>query len=208
MMQIEIKEICNSNHLNCFSISIPVDKCTVLFDLAEVVSANILSTLIGVDLYDAGSIVIDGMRYDDYISTNGMISTFAMVFDEGIMLSNLTLRENLLLPWRLRFAGRDEQEFDADLSYWESRLNLDCDFSLRPAYVSPAKKKLCGFIRGLMLKPKVLLIDDPYYLFNKSEREQIYSLLRGLIGEQAMLIASADDDFAHDLADTVLKIGT
>lgn len=206
MMQLELKEICTRNHLNCFSLSIRIDKCTVLFDPTEDVSSTVLTTLIGVDLYDKGSISIDGLNYEDYMLKHGMISTFAMVFDEGIMLSNLTLRENMLLPWRLRYPERDEKEFDIDLRHWQTRLKLDCDFGLRPAFVSPAKKKFCGFIRGLMLKPRLLLIDDPYYLFNKTEREQIFSLLSSLNGEQPMLIASADDDFTNAIADRMIAL--
>ncbi len=206
MMHIHLAEVCSRNSLQCFSLDFEVNGCTVIYDPVEHISASILSTLIGLDNIDTGNVLLDGIPYDDYFLNHRLISTFALVFDEGIMLSNLTIRENLLLPWKIRFPGEDITTFNGELNRWMERLELNCDINLRPAFVSPASKKFLGFIRGVMLKPKLLLIDDPFYLFNKTERNLIYGFLQSLKSEQEMLIASADDEFLGSFATNVIDL--
>jgi ABC-type lipoprotein export system ATPase subunit len=208
MMHIHLNEVCSSDNLKCFSLDIEINGCTVIYDPGEHISASILATLVGVDDIDAGDVLIDGISFDDYFLQHRLISTFAHVFDEGIMLSNLTIRENLLLPWKIRFPNEDITTFNGELNAWMKSLELNSDINLRPAFVSPAHKKFFGFIRGVMLKPRLLLIDDPYYLFNKTERNLIFRFLYSLNGAQEMLIASADDDFLGDIATDVIDLST
>jgi ABC-type lipoprotein export system ATPase subunit len=201
-----MSEVCSANNLNCFSLDFVVNGCTVIYDPTEHISTSILSALIGLDNIDAGIVLLDGIPYDDYFLKHRLISTFALAFDEGIMLSNLTIRENLMLPWKIRFPNMDITTFNGELHAWMQRLELDCDLNLRPAFISPAHKKFLGFIRGVMLKPKLLLIDDPFYLFNKTERQRIFSFLQILKSEQEMLIASADDEFLSGFGSNVIDL--
>ncbi len=204
MMQIRFSDVCSSDKLNCFNLDFVCEGCTVLFDPTEHVSGSILETLVGLQQPETGELYLDGLGYDDFFLQHRLISTFALVFDEGIMLANLTLKENLQLPWKLRFPGEPVSAFESELDRWLKRLNLDCDVSLRPALVSPAVRKFLGFVRGCMLKPKILLIDDPFYLFNKTERARILTFLQSLMDEQEMLIASADDEFLGDISTKVI----
>ncbi|MCK9310483.1 MAG: ATP-binding cassette domain-containing protein [Candidatus Cloacimonetes bacterium] len=206
MIKVSLTEVCAGNGLNCFSGDIMVDGCTVLYDPSEQISTAILSALIGLDGIDSGIVQIDGMPYDEYFQNHELISTFALVFAEGIMLSNLTIRENLSLPWKLRFPSEKEDKFNAELQSLMQTLELDCDVNQRPAFISPACRKLFGFIRGVMLKPRLLLIDDPFYLFNKLERGSIFRFLNSLKPEQDMLIASADDEFLGDFATHIINL--
>jgi ABC-type lipoprotein export system ATPase subunit len=181
---------------------------TVLLDPSESLSTAILSVLVGLDDIDSGDILIDGTPYETFFASRQLLSTFGYVFDEGIMLANLSLRENLLLPWRKRFEGIYESEWQRDVDYWLKRMSLGIDLNLRPAHISGAQRKFLGLIRSLMLKPQLLLIDDPYYLLNKRERAQMFRFLTSLKGEQEMLIASADDDFCGSIATDVLDFAT
>jgi len=206
MMQISLSEVCAGGGLNCFSGDIMVDGCTVLYDPSEQISTAILSALIGLDNIEKGDLQIDGISYDEYFQSHELVSTFTFVFDEGIMLSNLTIRENLLLPWKLRFPTDKESKFNTELQSLMQALKLDCDVNLRPAFVSPARRKFFGFVRGVMLKPRLLLIDDPFYLLNKLERNLIFRFLHKLKTEQDLLIASADDEFLGDIATHVINL--
>lgn len=208
MMQIRFSEVCSSGNLNCFDLDFSSEGCTVLYDPTEHLSASILATLVGLQAPEAGELYLDGVEYNDFFLQHRLISTFAFVFDEGIMLANLTIRENLLLPWKLRFPGESLTTFDTDLGRLLRMLDIECDVNLRPALVSPAMRKFLGFIRGVMLKPRILLIDDPFYLFNKIERTKIFNFLQEIKAEQDMLIASADDEFLGDIATKVIDFNS
>ncbi len=99
---------------------------------------------------------------------------------------------------------------------------MNCGWELRPAYLSPAERKFLLY-SVLLLKPKIMLIDDPYYLFNKEERRLLLGFLhkhskkgtefsdypkrlenKEEIYLQEMLIGTSDDDFTGEIATQVL----
>ncbi len=205
-MQIVFDRICTQGGLRDFSLDLSVSGSVTLFDPSEKLSASLLSTLVGLEEICGGKLSLDGIDYEDYWQNHQLLETFGYVFDEGIMLSNLTLKENLLLPWRKRFDSDSETQAENEIGYWLERLELKLDVNLRPAFVSAAERKFMGIVRALMLKPRLLLIDDPYYLLNKSERQRLYRFLAELSQTVNLLIASADDDFEVGFASQVIYL--
>lgn len=65
---------------------------------------------------------------------------------------------------------------------------------------------MLSFVRTLLIAPKVLMIDDPYYMLNKPERENLFRNLRALTSSYPMLIASLDDDFGDGFADQIIDL--
>jgi len=205
-MHLRFDNLITSGGLNSLNLEFGTSDCTVLFDPCETVSAAILSALVGLDEIISGKLLLDGVSHEDYLNPKNLLSTFGYVFDEGTMLSNLTLRENLLLSWHKRFEGDPGQNFATELQFWMDALGLKLDTNIRPALASPAQKKFMGIVRAFMLKPRLLLFDDPYYLFNKRQRQQLFAFLSSVTERQPMLIASADDDFSLSLADQVIDL--
>ena len=205
-MQIVFDNVTTTEGLQDFSLALETTGCTVIYDPHEQISRYILSALVGLEEVEKGTLLINGKTYPDFIAQAPLLATFGYVFDEGIMLANLSLRENLLLPWRKRFEGKSDSGFQQSLNLWLERLELSIDLNLRPAHVSPAVRKQLGYVRSFMLKPQLMLIDDPYYLFNKLEREQILRFLHSVKPQQKMLIASADDDFIGEIASRIVDL--
>ncbi|MDY0151274.1 MAG: ATP-binding cassette domain-containing protein, partial [Candidatus Cloacimonas sp.] len=203
-MKLEFKNLTSTGGLCNFCLQLEVSAFTVLFDAQELLSNAVLSVLIGLDEIEHGSLLLDGVEWEEYFTSHQLLSTFGYVFDEGIMLANLSLKENLLLPWRKRYEGANEKDWEQGIQQWLQRLELDIDLSLRPVSISAAQRKFLGYVRSLMLKPQLLLIDDPYYLLSKRERALLFNFLSGLKDEQPMLIASADDDFSGAIATKVV----
>ena len=103
---------------------------------------------------------------------------------------------------------------------------MDVGWELRPAYLSPAQRKFICFIRSLLLKPKIMLIDDPYYLLNKEERRLLLGFLQkhckkcaGIASSgytenrnregfylQEMLIGTSDEDITSEIATQVIDL--
>lgn len=207
-MKLELKNLTTTGGLCNFSLQLETSAFTVLYDPHESLSKAVLSVLVGLDEIEQGSILLDGVDYDAYFCSHQLLSTFGYVFDEGIMLANLSLKENLLLPWRKRYEGANERDWEQGIQQWLQRLELEIDLSLRPVSISAAQRKFLGYIRTLMLKPQLLLIDDPYYLLSKRERALLFKFLSGLKEEQQMLIASADDDFTGGIATKVVDLSS
>lgn len=205
-MRISFIQACSSGDLNNCNLEFETRGCTVLHDPVENTSRSILAMLAGLEDIESGKLLIDGQDYEDYMAHRSKLETFGYVFDEGIMLANLNLRENLLLPWKKRFEGRDPAEFDLELAQWMKRFAISTDLTQRPAMVDGAERKVLGLLRSVLVQPRLLLIDDPYYIFNKTERARMLNYLMLLKPLQPMLIASGDDDFLGSIADQVINL--
>lgn len=195
-MKIEFAGVSTDSGLKGLNLAFGLNRLTILHDPAEELSPAILSALAGQDVLMEGQILIDGEPLSDKINGKLCSRTFGYVFDEGIMLANLSLMENLLLPLRWQNPGFKDEELQALIAPWMQLFEIDLDLSLRPASVKAAARKCLSYVRAIILKPEYLLIDDPYYYLNKVERGIMYRALSEMRLTQKMLIASSDDDFA------------
>jgi ABC-type transporter Mla maintaining outer membrane lipid asymmetry ATPase subunit MlaF len=206
-MLIEFDHVTTDTTLSDFSLEIRLEGTVVILDPSEELSRSILSTLVGLDKVLAGEIRIDGQEFNRYFEDKDLPKVFGYIFDKGIMLSNLSLRENLLLPYRWFNPGeRKLKDFERELVQWLQAFELKIDLDQRPSVFKPAILKMVSYIRTLMLKPKILVIDDPYYILNKTERCVIRRVLSQLQQTQTMLIASADDDFCPPFAGELIDL--
>ena len=230
-MHIAFENIVIKGLVNNLNLEFDTKGCTVLYDPCEIVSSTILSALIGLYELDGGNIYLDGIPKQEYFLNHSLISTFSMIFNEGIMLANLTVKENLLLPYHRRFQIVETSIFEKELKFFMQVFNQDIDLELRPAFLTSSQRKFFCFIRSLLLKPKILLIDDPYYLFNRNDRKQIYDFLKRFssssgididfatkhnniqdsynyekTGIPEMLISTSDEDFTDNFATQVIDL--
>ncbi len=206
-MLIRFEHVYSSGGLCDLSLDIPISKCTVIDDQAETQSPHILRLLAGLEDVTQGSVTIDGSAFAMYFSQRPLHQVFAYLFDEGVMLSNLSLEENILLPLHRFGKYRSKDETRDQIAGWLERFEMEIDLSLRPAEVNPARLKYLSYIRALLLEPEVLIIDDPYYVLNKKERALMLKVLSGLKQERVMLIASTDDDFTAGFAEHSIHLG-
>ncbi len=182
------------------------DGITVFYDEEEMWAERLLRCLIGLDPWQEGQIYLDDKLWDQYISERSLIKTFAYVFEDGIMMSNLSLKENLYLPYQLRWEGNDLHRFEEELASLTTRFGIDIDLQLRPALIKPVERKMLCFIQALMLKPAVLLINNPLYLLNHKQRDLLISVLTEYASQQPMIIASYDSELSGRFADRTVFI--
>ncbi|MBP7310135.1 MAG: hypothetical protein KA984_02480 [Candidatus Cloacimonetes bacterium] len=205
-MKIGFYKVCSSGNLRELDLEFTTGKCTVIHEAGEKTSCAILALLAGVDDLEAGRLLLNDEEYHGYLAKREHLEVFSYVFDEGIMLANLSLRENLLLPFRKRFEDKSLSEFDRKVHAWQKMLGIKIDLNLRPVMIDAADRKFLSVIRGLLTEPELLLIDDPYYILNKTERQRMLDFLREVSKQQPLLIASADDDFRDGFADLVINL--
>lgn len=113
----------------------------------------------GADLYESSDDVIKEIK-----------KKMSYIFSEGILISNLTVEENLLLPIRFH-----DPDFNRDAVMEAIRRNFDFFeipgiLSRRPAEISFYLKKKLAFVRASLNEPEAFLVDKP--LFNLDKRDQ------------------------------------
>lgn len=207
-MIVEFIDVSSRDGLFHLSLKLEISGVLLLYDLKENISRAILNAIVGLDEILEGRILIDGVELPEFLQKGPQIRSFGYVFDEGIMLSNLSLLENLMLPLRWLNPNIAENETLSMIDSWMHTFGLDLDLSQRPVRYHAGELKMLSFVRTFLIAPKMLLIDDPYYMLNKPERDNLYRILRKLKASYPMLIASLDDDFGQGFADSVIDLSS
>jgi len=207
-MKIEFRNVYSDLGLDGLTLEFDLDALAVLHDPQEELSSPMLSALAGQSQITQGELLIDGIPLSDTLEGKPLHQVFGYVFNQGIMLSNLSIRENLLLPLRWQRPKLSDPEFDGLMEPWLKLFEIKPDLNLRPAMLKPSSLKYLSYIRSLLMKPDYLLIDNPYYLLNKQERGVMFKALSALRSTHRMLIASSDDDFSCGFSSNCLDLSS
>jgi ABC-2 type transport system ATP-binding protein len=148
----------------------------------------ILATLL---IPDAGTVRIAG--HDPVTETSAVRATLGWVPDAFGVYDNLTTREYL------RFAGAAYGLGSGAAARAEELLVVSRleDYADRPVHVlSRGQKQRLGFVRSLVHRPRVLLLDEPAAGLDPYSRVELRDMLRQMAGAGAAVVVSS-----HVLAD-------
>jgi branched-chain amino acid transport system ATP-binding protein len=134
-------------------------------EIAAVIGANgagkttCLRTISGLKRIDAGEIWFDGQRIDA-ISPRATVARGVVHVPEGKRLfPRMSVRENLEMGTFLR---RDARDIAADFTRVFAHFPILKERQKQAAgSLSGGEQQLLAFARGLMARPKVLLVDEP-----------------------------------------------
>lgn len=205
-MSIVFDSVCSEGGIRRLNLEIPWDDTCVLYDPTENLSRAILNCLAGLDHISSGEVYIDDTPLARYLSQEPQIRNICYIFNEGVMLANLTLLENLRLPIQWLCPNIDLEVLNGKTHEYLARFRLALDLSKRPAAFLPGELKLFSFVRAFLINSRHFLIDDPYYKLNKTEREILYKVLSEAKMERPLLIASIDDDFGKNFASSIVDL--
>ncbi len=110
------------------------------------------------------------------------------VFQAHYLLPHCTAWENVLLPF---LANRKEttKEMEDRASYYLKRVGLQDRMGHRPSQLSGGEKQRVALVRALILKPRVLLADEPTGALDRKNAEELGALLAELNCEEGMTLA-------------------
>lgn len=128
------------------------------------------------------------------------------VFQDGALLANLTVFENIALP--LRYHGKpDEETLKRKVETAALPFLLTNRLHLRPEALSGGAKRLAGFARALIMDPEVLFVDDPTWGLDQVTADTVVRVLREKIAASGMsTIYTSGDITAARLADRVILL--
>lgn len=123
----------------------------------------LLNSIIGLKAPDGGSVKLFGhdMRTANRKRWSSVEQRWGVLFQQGALFSNLTVRENVAAPLfeHTRLPKREIDEL-ADLKIALSGLPARAA-DLKPAELSGGMRKRAGLARALALDPELVFLDEP-----------------------------------------------
>ncbi len=129
---------------------------------------TILRMIAGFDLPDRGSIVLDGVDLKDTPAEKRPIHT---VFQSYALFPHMTVAQNIAFP--LKMAGKDESEIHAKVAAALDQVKLSEKAGSYPHELSGGQKQRVALARGLVNRPRLLLLDEPLGALDAKLREQL-----------------------------------
>ncbi|WP_300344985.1 ABC transporter ATP-binding protein [Nesterenkonia sp.] len=114
------------------------------------------------------------------------------VFQEGLLLPELTARENVAVALMLSGTGRREAERQA--GQWLASLGLAGMEDRRPGELSGGQKQRVAIARAQVTHPEVVFADEPTGALDSRTSEQVLEMLQGsTVGRGAPLVLVTHD---------------
>jgi NitT/TauT family transport system ATP-binding protein len=141
--------------------------------------STLLRTLGGMEEYSVGSIDCNGRPLD------GPGPDRAMVFQSYSLYPWLTVRENVRFCRKLRFHRDNTTSADVEAASGRTDalialMGLSHVVNAYPSELSGGMQQRVAIARALMVKPDVLLMDEPFGALDAQTREVMHDLMRYL----------------------------
>lgn len=138
-----------------------------------------LKLMIGLLKPDEGSICIEAeniaqFQEDDLTRVRRKIG---FLFQSAALFDSFSVRDNLALPMRRLNKTKSLSEITQAVDEALKQVGLDMDKNKMPVELSGGMRKRAGLARALVLKPKLLLIDEPSSGLDRITSSEIDELL-------------------------------
>ncbi|MGH7810753.1 MAG: ABC transporter ATP-binding protein [Candidatus Binatia bacterium] len=137
------------------------------------------------------------------VELNGSSESLGFLFQDDALLPWRTARENVALGLRIRKYSKDAAQNEAD--GWLTRLGLDGFGERFPHELSGGQRKRVAIAQILALKPRLLLMDEPFASLDAIVRTRITQELLTWVEREhlSVLLVTHDLEEALTVSDTV-----
>jgi spermidine/putrescine transport system ATP-binding protein len=153
---------------------------------------TLLRMIAGFELPDSGHILLDGV---DMIGTPPEKRSVHTVFQTYALFPHMTVAQNIAFP--LKMAGKPSRELKSRVEEALANVRL-LNFRDRfPHELSGGQKQRVAFARGLINRPRLLLLDEPLGALDAKLREEMQIELINLqreVGVTFVFITHAQDE--------------
>jgi phospholipid/cholesterol/gamma-HCH transport system ATP-binding protein len=176
--------------------------------------STLIKCIVRLEDPDEGEICIFGkdMADVDYEELNQLRSKIGFMFQSGALYDSMTVYENLAFPLRHHKKDLHQEEMDAMIHEVLENVGLPESGDLMPAELSGGMNKRIGLARTLILKPEIVLYDEPTTGLDTAAAKEINQLILDMQKkyQTTSLIITHDIRCAEMTADRVvmLKDGT
>lgn len=164
--------------------------------------STLLNMIAGLDMATAGGIILDNKEI------TGPGPERAVVFQNHSLLPWLSVYQNIELAVKKVMPELDAKELRERVEKFVSMVNLDAAKDKFPGEISGGMKQRVGIARALSIKPKVLLMDEPFGALDSLTRANLQEHLMRIQQsvKNTVIIITHDIDEAVLLSDRVIMM--
>jgi polar amino acid transport system ATP-binding protein len=190
-------------------ISVSVEKGEVVCIIGPSGSgkSTILRCINGLESYDEGDIIVEGIRVDrDAASIVAIRSQVSMVFQRFNLFPHRTALENVIEgPLFVKKEPR-AQAIERGRALL-AQVGLADKADAHPPELSGGQQQRVAIARALAMQPKAILFDEPTSALDPELVGEVLSVMRKLADDgMTMVVVTHEMGFAREVADRVLFI--
>jgi molybdate transport system ATP-binding protein len=180
---------------------------TALFGASGSGKTSVINMIAGLLTPDRGAISLDETILFDAgkrINVPPHRRRIGYVFQEGRLFPHLSVRQNLDYGRRMSGVPRDEKEF----ARIAALLDLDRLLDRRPGKLSGGERQRVAVGRALLMRPKLLLLDEPLASLDAGHKREILPYLVRLRDDAGipMVYVSHSPAEVRRIATTVVRL--
>ncbi len=172
---------------------------------------TLLHLAAGILLPEAGRICADGVeltRQTDAARRNFRIRSIGLVFQEFELLEYLSVRENILLPYRVNRALRLTREVRASVDELARAVGIGHVLGRRPDRLSQGERQRVAISRALITRPRMIFADEPTgNLDPRTSRTIVELILQQAEAGGATVLMVTHDHSLLEKFDRVVDVG-
>lgn len=164
--------------------------------------STLLTMIAGLNTISAGDILIDGESVD------GAGPDRAVVFQAPSLLPWLSALENVMLGVKQVFSHGTKKQRLEICKYYLDKVGLGNDFHKKASDLSQGMQQRVGIARAFALKPKILLLDEPFGMLDSLTRGELQDVLLEVWNREKItaVMITHDVDESIFLADRVIMM--
>ena len=192
--------------LDGIDLEIEKGKFTAIIGASGSGKTTLLNMIGGMDIPDEGEVIVDGVNLRGLKEKELAVfrrSKVGFVYQNFNLVPTLTVKENILFPLSLAGSTPDPAFFDeiVELLHLKERLNAF------PGELSGGGQQRAAIARALLMKPDLILADEPTGNLDSRTEIEVVSLLKNCVTEygQTLVMITHDETIAQ-MADRMIVI--
>lgn len=163
---------------------------------------TMLSMIAGLNSISGGSIAVLGNPIKGPGPDRGVI------FQSPSLMPWMTALQNVLLGVNKVFPGASKRQRHEIAKYYLQKVGLEGAFDKKASELSQGMQQRVGIARAFAIKPKILLLDEPFGMLDSLTRGELQDILIDIWNKEKItaVMITHDVDEAIFLADRVLMM--
>jgi phospholipid/cholesterol/gamma-HCH transport system ATP-binding protein len=211
---LEIKDLCKSfgsNHvLRNFSVMLRKGENLAVLGKSGSGKSVLIKCIIGLIEPDSGSICVFGKEVHslNHEDLDQMRARIGFLFQSNALYDSMTVEENLLFPLRRHWITADQANADLAVNEALEDVGLLHTRLMMPSELSGGMRKRIALARTLILKPEVILYDEPTTGLDPITSREISELIVRVQKKYntASMIISHDMNCIHATANRIVML--